>query len=175
MKYLKFTYVDAATGVSVAAEPAMNGTKFPPVLGLEFSWARESAYPTPVPEFFGICPDESPIQVDGVLGVFSQPDWDQMRADEMSARPDPESKRIAALWQAAHDYEYAQVSGSAIGLLAIGVLQGLPKCLAVQLWIKGIWTIYYERKAGTSTDTDFSTAGSCPHTVPELMIELGMA
>ena len=53
MKHLKFTYVDAITGVSVAAEPALNGTKFPAVPGLAFVWARESAYPTPVPEFFG--------------------------------------------------------------------------------------------------------------------------
>ncbi len=85
-----------------------------------------------------------------------------------------EASRIASLWQAAHDYEYAQVSGSAIGLLAIGVLQGLPKCIAVQNWIKGIWTEYYTRKAGTSTDTDFSIAGECPHSVPELMEELGL-
>lgn len=84
-----------------------------------------------------------------------------------------EAKRIASLWQAAHDYEFAQVSGSAIGLLAMGVLQGLPKCIAVQNWIKGIWSVYYTRKAGTSTDTDFSIAGQCPHSVPELMVELG--
>lgn len=84
-----------------------------------------------------------------------------------------EAKRIASLWQAAHDYEFAQVSGSAIGLLAMGVLQGLPKCIAVQNWIKSIWSVYYTRKAGTSTDTDFSIAGQCPHSVPELMVELG--
>jgi len=86
MKYLKFTYIDAITGVSVAAEPAMNGPKFPAVSGLEFAWARESQYPTGVPEFFGTCPDDSPTQVDGVLGVFLQSDWEQMRADEMRAR-----------------------------------------------------------------------------------------
>lgn len=85
-----------------------------------------------------------------------------------------EASRIASLWQAAHDYEFAQVSGSAIGLLAIGVMQQLPKCTAVQNWIKGIWTVYYTRKAGTSTDTDFSVAGTCPHSVPELMAELGL-
>lgn len=85
-----------------------------------------------------------------------------------------ESARIASLWQAAHDYEFAQVSGSAIGLLAIGVMQGLPKCIAVQNWIKGIWTIYYTRKFGTSIDTDYSSAGLCPHSVPELMTELGL-
>lgn len=174
MKYLKFTYVDATTGVSVAAEPAMHGTKFPPVPDLAFVWARESAYPTPVPEFFGTCPDASPTQVDGVLGVFVESDWDQMQADEMRARPGTEPKRIAALWQAAHDYEFAQVSGSAIGLLAMGVMRSLPKCLAVQAWIKSIWTLYYSRKFGTSTDTDFSSVGAVPHSVPELMTELGL-
>lgn len=86
MKYIKFTYVDAVTGISISAEPALNGTKFPAVPGLEFVWACESHYPTPVPHFFGTCPDESPIQVDGVLGAFLQTDWEQMRADEMRAR-----------------------------------------------------------------------------------------
>lgn len=85
-----------------------------------------------------------------------------------------EADRIASLWQSAHDYEYAQVSGSAIGLLAMGVMQGKPKCIAVQNWIKGIWTEYYIRKAGTSTNYDFSAMGACPYSVPELMAELGL-
>ena len=86
MKYLKFTYVDAATGISIASEPATNGPVFPPVAGLEFVWARESHYPTNVPEFFGTCPDDSNVQVDGVLGVYLQADWEQMREDELRAR-----------------------------------------------------------------------------------------
>lgn len=86
MKYLKFTYVDAVTGVSVAAEPAMQGTKFPAVKGLEFVWARESAYPTAVPEFFGTCPDNSATQIDGVLGVLLEADYTNFKADEMRAR-----------------------------------------------------------------------------------------
>ena len=89
MKHLKFTYVDALTGISIATEPAMNGTKFPDVPGLAFHWARESAYPTPTPEFFGTCPDDAATQVDGVLGVFVESDWEQMRTDEMNARPKP--------------------------------------------------------------------------------------
>lgn len=83
-----------------------------------------------------------------------------------------EAARIQALWQAAHDYEYAQVSGSAIGLLAMGVMQGKPKCIAVQNWIKSIWDEYYVRKANGSTDTDYSLCGACPYSVPELMVEL---
>ena len=86
MQYLKFTYVDAVTGISIASEPATNGPVFPPVAGLEFVWARESHYPTNVPEFFGTCPDDSNVQVDGVLGVYLQADWEQMREDELRAR-----------------------------------------------------------------------------------------
>lgn len=85
-----------------------------------------------------------------------------------------ESRRIASLWQAAHDLEYAAISGSAIGLITMGVLQAKPKCLTVQGWIKSIWTEYYTRKATASSDYDFSGAGPCPHTVPELMVELGL-
>lgn len=86
MQYIKFTYVDAQTGISIASEPAANGPVFPPVDGLEFVWARESAYPTDVPEFFGTCPDDANTQIDGVLGVYSQADWETMREDEMRAR-----------------------------------------------------------------------------------------
>ena len=86
MQYLKFTYVDAVTGISIASEPAANGPVFPPVAGLEFAWARESQYPTDVPEFFGTCPDDSNVQIDGVLGVYVQADWETMRDDEMRAR-----------------------------------------------------------------------------------------
>jgi hypothetical protein len=102
MKYLKFTYVDAITGVSVATEPALNGTKFPPVAGLVFIWARESAYPTPAPEFFGTCPDQSATQVDGVLGQFLQSDWENMQVDEIAARP-TERDQLKAQRQAAVD------------------------------------------------------------------------
>ena len=86
MQYIKFTYVDAVTGISIASEPAANGPVFPPVDGLEFVWARESQYPTDVPEFFGTCPEDADTQVDGVLGVYLQADWEQMREDEMRAR-----------------------------------------------------------------------------------------
>ena len=86
MQYLKFTYVDAATGISVAKQPAADGPVFPPVAGLEFAWARESRYPTDVPEFFGTCPDGAATNVDGVLGVYVRADWETMRDDEMRAR-----------------------------------------------------------------------------------------
>ena len=86
MQYIKFTYVDAVTGISVAKQPAANGPVFPSVAGLEFVWARESRYPTDLPEFFGTCPEDADTQVDGVLGVYLQADWETMREDEMQAR-----------------------------------------------------------------------------------------
>ena len=86
MQHLKFTYVDAVTGISVASDPAQNGPVFPPVKGLEFVWARESRYPTDVPEFFGTCPDDADTNIDGVLGVYLQADWETMRDDEMRMR-----------------------------------------------------------------------------------------
>lgn len=86
MKYLKYTYVDSVTGISIAEAPALNGPVFPAVAGLEFEWARESQYPTAVPEFFGTCPPDSDIAVPGVLGEYIEADWLTMRDDEMRAR-----------------------------------------------------------------------------------------
>ena len=86
MRYIKFTYVDAVTGAPVSEAPALNGPVFPAVAGLEFAWARESQYPTAVPEFFGTCLPDSDIAVPGVLGEYTEADWLTMRDDEMRAR-----------------------------------------------------------------------------------------
>lgn len=86
MQHLKFTYVDALTGISVASEPATNGPAYPNVAGLQFEWARESRYPSDVPEFFGTAPDTSSTQIEGVLAVLDPQDYETMRADEMAAR-----------------------------------------------------------------------------------------
>lgn len=86
MQYIKYTYVDALTGVPVTVAPAANGPAVPAVGGLEYAWARESAYPTEQPEFFGTCPDESAIDVPGVLAQMTQAEWEALRADEMLAR-----------------------------------------------------------------------------------------
>ena len=84
MKYVKFTYIDRLTGKSVAVEPAANGPVFPSIPGLEFEWARESQYPTNVPEFFGTCTEAT--EVEGFLAELSQYDYENMKADEMQAR-----------------------------------------------------------------------------------------
>ena len=118
MQYIKFTYVDAVTGISIAKHPAVNGPAFPQIGGLEFAWARESRYPTDVPEFFGTCPDEADIHIDGVLGVYLQADWETMRADEMWARnPVPQQvtmrqARLALLKAGLLDYAEAAIASA---------------------------------------------------------------
>lgn len=86
MKYIKFTYVDAITNISIVSEPAINGPKFPEIVGLEFGFARESQYPTDVPEFFGTCPDTSNTDVDGVFSILDKTSYDQAYSNEMFAR-----------------------------------------------------------------------------------------
>lgn len=111
------------------------------------------------------------LTFDTAWGVHGQEAYD---AALVLLQSDLERQRIASLWQAAHDLEFASISGSAIGLITMGVLTGKPKAIAVQAWIKGIWELYYQRKDVNSTDCDYSSVGPCPHSVPELMTELGM-
>ena len=86
--------------------------------------------------------------------------------------------KIQALWQAADTYERNYISGVAIGLLTMGVMQAAPKATAVAAWSAALWTEYYTRKAGitesSSLNLDFSSFGPIPFSVPELRTELGM-
>lgn len=96
---------------------------------------------------------------------------DEINAKDLASKYD-------SLWKAANDYQSAQISGAAIGLLTIGVLAQKPKCTAVQAWIKSVWVEYYTRKAGVSlqnnVNLDFSVCGNVPYTVPELMEEVSI-
>ena len=91
---------------------------------------------------------------------------------------EPVSEKIEALWQAADQYVTGYISGVAIGILTVGVIQGKPKALAVTAWSNTVWSDYYARKAlvegGAVPNLDFSTHGPIPHTVPELQSEIGL-
>ena len=85
--------------------------------------------------------------------------------------------KIGRLWAAADAYTSGYISGVAIGLLTIGVMQGKPKALAVSAWSSAVWDDYYARKALVTVSSvdnlDFSNHGPMPHSVPELRAELG--
>lgn len=138
--------VQAALGITMVAPPE------PPV---DFSY-----------DIYTVIEQDDPPYV-----VYTKKSDEQLA--ELAAQK--EAQRVASLWQAAHDYEFAQVSGSAIGMLAMGVMQGKPKCTAVHDWIKKIWNgNYYPRKANGSTNYDYSNVGPIPYSVPELTEELGL-
>jgi hypothetical protein len=86
MQYLKYTYVDSVTGVSITDAPAANGPVPPAIAGLDFDFALESQYPTNVPIFFGTAPDEADVIVDGVLDVLDHAAYESARAAELEAR-----------------------------------------------------------------------------------------
>ena len=86
--------------------------------------------------------------------------------------------KIEALWAATDRYTSGYISGVAIGILTIGVMQQKPKALAVTEWSSTIWAEYYARKelitATSTVDHDFTAFGAIPFSVPELQKEVGL-
>lgn len=114
MKHIKFTYVDSKTKISVAKEVAVNGPVYPDIPGLVFDWARESAYPTNVPELFGTC--TSIGDVDGFLQEYSEYDYNTMKADELRARQ-PKGEHLTRL---AFLNRFTDAEAIALDLASIG-------------------------------------------------------
>lgn len=86
MKYLKYTYICSHTGISVANKQSNHELIKPNLIGLEYVWAKESEYPTNIPELFGTCPDSSNTDVEGVLEVMSEQDWNNAKQLELYVR-----------------------------------------------------------------------------------------
>ena len=147
----------------------------------------EGYYLDDMPDYDGVVTDRT-ILYDVPEGLY-RPKWNgcmwiegdpetviAMKAagEVMSLRQNTES-----LWQAAHDYEYANINGVGIGLLVIGVLQQKPISMAIKAWSSAIWALYYERKeliTATMDDAllDYSSVGFMPFSIPELQIEIGL-
>jgi hypothetical protein len=77
MKYIKFTYVDSITNISIKKEFSINGPKFPEIENLEFKWQNIYNYPIDVPEFYGTCNDSADINVEGILDVLTEEKYAQ--------------------------------------------------------------------------------------------------
>ena len=129
---------------------------------------------------FGFHSGGTSITIDDSVGTVTEtqnPDIPMESEQLNKLTADKIKDNIDKLWNAAHDYEYIQINGTAIGLLTIGVIQGLPISLAIKNWSKDIWTLYYIRKSSMSIsnlDLDFSSCGPMPYSIPELMNELGV-
>lgn len=145
MNYLKFTYVDAVTGVSVADSPAKNGPVMPSVVGLQFVWARESQYPTLMPELFGTCPDASDTTKPGVMAVMTEADWLAARQRENADRRAMTAQQIAdRRWR-------AEVAGIDIGGMHIDTgrdSQALITGATVQAMLDPSYSLRWKTPAG---------------------------
>lgn len=145
-------------------------------------------FPAPRPDYNSISQFVREIVPElTVLGNYEQRfevldlDAEQVAANQANADAQQAkciAEKIDALWRAADSYVSGYISGVAIGILTIGVIQQLPKALAVTAWSSSVWAEYYTRKALVTAesvdDLDFSTMGAMPYSVPELQVELGM-
>ena len=107
-----------------------------------------------------------------------QMDAQQIAAWQAAQNAATVAAKVERMWAAADAYTSSYISGVAIGLLTIGVMQGKPKALAVSAWSSAVWDDYYARKALVTVSSvdnlDFSIHGPMPHSVPELRGELGI-
>ena len=83
---IKFTYVDALTGVSMLDAPCANGPVLPRVPGIAIEFSNESEWPCDVPIFFGHCSAGSDPTSPGVIDVLTQEIFDTSRSAEMGRR-----------------------------------------------------------------------------------------
>lgn len=97
MQYFLCTNVDAITGISVCQTPARNGPAMPAVPGLQFLFARESAYPTSEPHFFCSAPSGADLNVPGVLQLLTLAELELARDLELKARKDQATKRVTQM------------------------------------------------------------------------------
>lgn len=84
MFYIKYTYVDAVTGISVETAPAKNGPVSPNIVDLEFQFAEESAFPTEVPIMYGTT--HFPSKVPGVIAIITESQFNEAYQLEMYKR-----------------------------------------------------------------------------------------
>lgn len=200
-------YINTATGVYPVSESSIRAaypnTSFPvPFVAPE---GYVFVFPTPQPEFNPVIQqvqETTPaLTVKGhyeqqweVVPRFAQytDDMDVVHtvaaqeaaaiAANQASKADAEIKaveaKVEALWAAADKYTSGYISGVAIGILTIGVMQQKPKALAVTAWSSAIWSEYYARKALVTVNSvdnhDFSSFGPIPHSMPELQMEVGL-
>lgn len=128
--------------------------------------------------------EAKPVEIDGTwtqqwqVTELSPEQVDANQAAKTQADAALLKSKIEALWAAADKYTSSYISGVAIGLLTIAVIQQKPKAMAVTAWSSAVWAEYYARKALVTPDSvdnhDFSSFGPIPHSVPELQAEVGL-
>lgn len=155
-------------------------TSFP--IDAQISFGELKSYTTAPPPSF----DSSTHSVREIFPVNGVQQWEvfQLSEEEITHRAEAAvasktqqiAGKVETLWSAADSYINNFISGVAVGLLTIGVIQQKPKALAIMDWTSKIWAEYYIRKALITEDSienlDFSSFGPIPFSVPELQAEV---
>ena len=93
---IKFTYVDALTGVSMLDAPCANGPVLPDVPGIAIDFANESEWPCDAPVFYGHCDAKADPAQPGVIDVLTQEVFGAARSAEMARREICAATELAA-------------------------------------------------------------------------------
>ena len=99
---LKFTYVDALTGLSMIDAPCANGPVLPAMPGIAIDFANESEWPCDAPFFYGRC-DAADPSAHGVIDVLTQEEFDAARVAEMGRRAEIATTTLDDLRKAKND------------------------------------------------------------------------
>ena len=157
---------------------------FPTAIPYEdFGYAVVFPTPQPATDWYHLAREIAPVLTD--KGHWEQT-WEIIELDaetiaaNLAKKAEADAKTVAekieTLWQAADAYVTGYISGVAIGILTIGMLQGKPKAQAISNWSNQVWAEYYNRKAAITVDSvldlDFSSFGAIPYTIPELQAEV---
>lgn len=108
MKFIKYTYVDSVTKISIEKQPAQNGPASPEIKGLKYLFSLERKYPTEVPEFIGECDDDANINTDGILKQLKASDLEYEQIEEQNSqkkriRDDRNARLILSDWTQVDD------------------------------------------------------------------------
>lgn len=144
-------------------------------------------FPTPVPDVDRTTKgvrEITPVYVDKIQGfeqqweIYELTDEEKVNVLKLTSQFNDNLvfTKIDRLWNSASNYINTRISGMAIGVLTVGVIQKKPKALAVAKWSNDIWAEYYTRKsqvtAQNHVNLDFSSFGEIPFSIPELLQEV---
>jgi hypothetical protein len=95
MKHICITEVDAVTKIICTSEPQRTGPSMPNVKGWVYLWSDSSSWPIEMasdgtylraPKYYGTCDDDADTNVEGVLQVLTEEEYNVAKAAEHLAR-----------------------------------------------------------------------------------------
>lgn len=76
------THVDSKTKIACDKAPMAHGPAYPEVDGLSVEFSNSTAWPTDKPLFYGICADTANTNLDGVVKVLTDEEYEAARFHE---------------------------------------------------------------------------------------------